>query len=576
MKPRYRYPGVRPFETADSSLFFGRDRDCTDLLGLIALEKLVVLFGKSGYGKSSLINAAVIPALELQGRIAFSIRFGLQANGQVALSTILLNHMESDARIRPNPEMDFLDALCPEKTLWYQAKRRQGKDSRWVFFFDQFEEYFQQPAALRRHFEEQLAELLYTDVPQAVLNNALDCTDEEMGLLVQPLNMRVVFSIRADRLSELDGLKTRLPGILQKRFELAALNREQAREAIEKPAALRDGPFNSPPFKYKANTLESILTGLAGPKGGIEAFQLQILCDYIDNKVSGGLVSDRDENGFPDVTVEDLPDLEQVYGEYYTRRLDTLPGEMRLAARHILEEELIFEYEQTGEARRISLDKDLLLHKAAAHGATESLLHELESTFLLRREPNSLGGFNYEISHDTLLAPMVKAKRERLTTEREAAAEQEREAALERARKAEGEAKRESARRRRASILAAVAIVLFLVAAGFGLFAFNQREAALTAKLEAQKEKEAALTAETKAQMALEQKILAEEKKKTADIKSARSKASDILARAESLKAEYPDTYLQLQQDAKKILQEMLQQYPRDTTLKNALNNLNP
>ena len=113
MKPRYRYPGVRPFEAADSKLFFGRDRDCSDLLGLVALEKLVVLFGKSGYGKSSLINAALIPALESKGSIAFAIRFGLYTEGQEPLATILLHHMEADDRIRPRPEMDFLDALCP-------------------------------------------------------------------------------------------------------------------------------------------------------------------------------------------------------------------------------------------------------------------------------------------------------------------------------------------------------------------------------------------------------------------------------------------------------------------------------
>lgn len=558
MKPRYRYPGVRPFEAADSKLFFGRDRDSNDLLGLVALEKLVVLFGKSGYGKSSLINAAVIPALESKGSIAFAIRFGLYTEGQEPLATILLHHMEADDRIRPRPEMDFLDALCPEKTLWYQVKRRQEKNSRWVFFFDQFEEYFQQPPALRRHFEEQLAELLYTDVPQPVLNNALDCTDAQMALLVLPPDIRVVFSIRADRLSELDGLKTRLPAILQKRFELAALNREQAREAIEKPAALPDPDFLSPPFAYKPVALDSILSGLAGPRGGIEAFQLQILCDYIDHKVSSGQVPDRDKNGLPDVDLADLPDLELVYGEYYARRLQTLPAESLAAARHIIEEELIFENEQTGEARRVSLDKDLLLHKAAAQGATESLLQELENTFLLRRETNSLGGFNYEISHDTLLAPVIKAKRERLLAEREAKAAEERSLALERARKAEADARHEAARRRRANLLAAAAFVLFLVAAVLGLFAFNARKEALQA--------------EQKAQYELNQKIAAENKIRRAEIEGVRLKVRDIRLRADNLKAEYQEASSALQQEAQKLVLDMLEKYPGDTTLINALN----
>ena len=63
MEKNYRYPGTCPFQEKDSHLFFGRTSDKVKLTELIELEKLVVLFGKSGYGKSSLLNAAVIPRL---------------------------------------------------------------------------------------------------------------------------------------------------------------------------------------------------------------------------------------------------------------------------------------------------------------------------------------------------------------------------------------------------------------------------------------------------------------------------------------------------------------------------------
>ncbi|MGV3585467.1 MAG: hypothetical protein ACO1OF_00550 [Adhaeribacter sp.] len=575
MKKKHRYPGVRPFETSDSSLFFGRDRDCSNLLGLIALEKLVVLFSKSGYGKTSLINAALIPALELEGCMAFPVRFGISTSSQEPLSKHLLTSIENYSSIRPNPEMTFLDAVCPEKTLWYEVKRRQRKNCRWVFFFDQFEEYFQQPAGLRRNFEEQVAELLYSDVPQTVLNNSDGLDDHKMALLVQPQDIRVVFSIRADRLSELEGLKKRLPAILHKRFELAALTREQARDGIEKPAALIDTDFISPPFEYKPEALNEMLDGLAGPKGGIEAFQLQILCDYIDNKVTEGRVPDRDNNGRPDVDIVDLPDAEKVFGEYYARRLNTLPDKSKAAARHIIEEELIFENEQTGEARRVSLDKDLLLRKAAINGATEELLLELGNTFLLRREFNSLGGFNYEISHDTLLAPVLKAKRERLMAERGAAAEQMREAALERAQKAEADAKYESARRRRATIQAVVAFIFFLLATAFGGYAFHlknqaskEKEKAEQAKIEAEESLRLMRKAETK-------RIKAEEEKGAVEVKLARTTAHDIMKRAKSLRSEYPESYEEMKKDAQNILQEMQQKYPTDTSLSNDLKKLN-
>ena len=242
---------------------------------------------------------------------------------------------------------------------------------------------------------------------------------------------------------------------------------------------------------------------------------------------------------------------------------------MLAAARHIIEEELIFENEQTGEARRVSLDKDLLLHKAAAQGATESLLQELENTFLLRRESNSLGGFNYEISHDTLLAPVIKAKRERLLAEREERAAQDHAQALERARKAEADARHEAARRRRASILAVAAFVLFLAATVMGLLAYQERREA--------KEALAQKIAAEKQRIAAENKITeAENTKKRAEIAAVRLKARDIRARADSLQADYPSASRALYRDARMLVQEMLRVYPGDTTLKNALSKLNP
>ena len=61
MQKTKRYPGVRPFETEDKDLFFGRGRDINDLSDLIALERLVVLFGKSGYGKIPALMRELLP-----------------------------------------------------------------------------------------------------------------------------------------------------------------------------------------------------------------------------------------------------------------------------------------------------------------------------------------------------------------------------------------------------------------------------------------------------------------------------------------------------------------------------------
>ena len=60
---RRRYPGLNYFTTEQKDQFFGRDAEKEDLLALVQTEKIVTLFGKSGYGKSSLIRAGLIPIL---------------------------------------------------------------------------------------------------------------------------------------------------------------------------------------------------------------------------------------------------------------------------------------------------------------------------------------------------------------------------------------------------------------------------------------------------------------------------------------------------------------------------------
>jgi len=63
MGAKYRYPGSKPFEASEKNLFFGREDDIERLSESIQVEQLLVLYGKSGLGKSSLLNAGVLPKL---------------------------------------------------------------------------------------------------------------------------------------------------------------------------------------------------------------------------------------------------------------------------------------------------------------------------------------------------------------------------------------------------------------------------------------------------------------------------------------------------------------------------------
>ena len=61
------YPGLRPFRPEEADVFFGRNVAVQRLLGRLSDRRFVAIVGASGTGKTSLILAGLMPALEVGG-----------------------------------------------------------------------------------------------------------------------------------------------------------------------------------------------------------------------------------------------------------------------------------------------------------------------------------------------------------------------------------------------------------------------------------------------------------------------------------------------------------------------------
>jgi WD40 repeat protein len=411
-----RYPGTRPFEPAEQRLFYGREREINDLTRMTILERLVVLFGKSGYGKSSLLQAGVLPRLSEHEEIwsPLSVRLGVY-NGQFSPCQIVLEQLKRVEKVE-NTEGSFLE----DGNLWRSFKKRQNPErERILLIFDQFEEFFTYPLAQQKEFKTQIAELMFSSMPQQIVENYKSAPVEQRRFLARAMNIHVLISIRSDKLSLLHSLKDALPAILHVRYELQGLNIDQARQAIQQPA-IADRPeanFTAPPYDFEPEALDFMVQKLSERTSEvlmepqIEAFQLQIVCQEIEDKVIS--------SGKKIITKADLPSFEAVYEDYYKTQIDKITDPtIQKVARIILEEKLISGNLDNNSARREPMSGSKLMEEAAA---TQELLDNLVNFRLLRREPNSLGGDSYEISHDTLIAPVLKSKNIRLATEREEA-----------------------------------------------------------------------------------------------------------------------------------------------------------
>ena len=59
------YPGLRPFESNELPLFFGREAHVSRLIDILQRQRFLAVIGPSGAGKSSLVRAGLLPALAL-------------------------------------------------------------------------------------------------------------------------------------------------------------------------------------------------------------------------------------------------------------------------------------------------------------------------------------------------------------------------------------------------------------------------------------------------------------------------------------------------------------------------------
>ena len=282
-----RYPGIRSFEIDGKRLFYGRTKEIDDLFSQVMIKPLVVLFSKSGLGKSSLLKAGLGPVLVKN--YFFPIMIRVQDTSVSPMDMVL-------SELKP-----FID----EKKL----KQFGGKSSNkiWeainacnfievdgilatpVLIFDQFEELFNHKGAVQDQWASQLADLIEGRLPKDAVEALQQIprrerTPEQLNWF-QPPSVKIVFAIRSDRMSELHQLRKEIPGILQNRYELKPLQSAQSGEAITKPAALSGTEFTTKPFTYADETVKDIQSNLSNEAGEIESFQLQIVCQYIEQKV---------------------------------------------------------------------------------------------------------------------------------------------------------------------------------------------------------------------------------------------------------------------------------------------------
>ncbi len=292
LEPEGPYKFLDYYEPRDADIFFGREKEVEQLLSLLEDHRTVVLFGKSGVGKTSLINAGLIPPLTERGTIAVNVRLLDDPLSRIA-EELTSHEFVQQCAVHVSAE-EPLDALLHSVQEACQAPI--------VIFLDQFEEFFTRLGDRTRElFMGQLAKCL---------------TDEK-------LDVRILFSVREDFFSELYELQPSIPWILHAVFRLKPLSRSAARQALVKPAAKFD-------VRLEEALVERILDDLYDD--GIAPAALQIVCHRLYSTLEGRRRTIKLS------TYEELGGAERILGQHMTYVLQQFTWRDRETARTVLKE----------------------------------------------------------------------------------------------------------------------------------------------------------------------------------------------------------------------------------------------
>ena len=281
MSTRGRYPGTRPFSGSheDQARFFGREREGEQLYLRVLSVSLLLLFARSGLGKTSLLQASLFPRLRAKPFLPVMVRLNVAEESLVeAVARSFNEACKAECLELPELRKDGLWELLSSALVW-----RGDLLLTPVLVFDQFEEVF----TLRdKTFRDGLAEelgALATGVPPERLRPKREDAQEQSE--EQP-DVKIVISLREDFVGALEEFTLAIPNLFHERLRLKPLTEEGARDAITKPAELvaneGEEPFWAAPFSFEKPALDALIAYLEGGSKVIEPFTLQLLCRHAE------------------------------------------------------------------------------------------------------------------------------------------------------------------------------------------------------------------------------------------------------------------------------------------------------
>lgn len=202
------YLSINTFRLEHTAVFSGRDREISEVAEQLSRHRCVVLRGENRVGKSSFLQAGLIPALVSNEHLP--LYFHVSSRSESLVEDIW-HELLPDLPVRSDGEKDGLSGQRLHSVLRSAADvLPEGKHL--FVIIDQFEAFFELDEAIQDEFIREIGSSLQDTVPR----------------------VRWVLAMRSD--ADPFDLAKDVPGLVDNRYKLGKLSRHAARRAIIEPA----------------------------------------------------------------------------------------------------------------------------------------------------------------------------------------------------------------------------------------------------------------------------------------------------------------------------------------------------
>jgi tetratricopeptide (TPR) repeat protein len=379
--PANPFVGPRPIENGQP--IFGRDLEIDQLYYLLSAERIVLFHSPSGAGKSSLLQAGLIPRLASRFDVWSPVRVNLQPKPDAPENTnryvrSCILGFETAIPVELQRPEEIIASMTLSEYIKGRPRRRLASENV-VLIFDQFEEVLTvDPLALdaKREFLTQLGRLL--------------------------LDTRIwaIFALREDYLAPLDPYAELLPTYFRNRFRLDLLRRNAAAEAIRLPVERAGRQFAPQALAKLVSDLAMMQVQQAGgefkSEAGpyIEPLHLQVACRSLWERLA------PDRTVIEETDIESFGDVTRALADYYEAEV------ARAAAGDPRKQRSIREWCGGMLITRGNIRGQVLRERAQSGGLDNSLIDRLIDAHLVRGEQR-VGATWYELAHDRLVEPIL-------------------------------------------------------------------------------------------------------------------------------------------------------------------------